>query len=234
MTLETIEYRDGDVALSGRLVRPAGQPRGAILILPSIGNGNPAMEQRAQMLADAGFVAMVADFYGKPVPDDFDELLKMAGEVRATAEGYRRRLRAGLDTLAAAAPGLPMGAMGYCMGGQGALELARDGAPLVMVCSFHGILQTDAPASADRPITARVLVCHGDADPLVPHEQVLAFWAEMNAAGAQWHFHSYGGVKHGFTDPDSDARAMDFLGYDASADRQSWAALTSMLDEVFA
>ena len=79
---------------------------------------------------------------------------------------------------------------------------------------------------------AHLLVCHGDADPMVPREQVLAFWQEMDDAGANWHFHSYSGVKHGFTDPGSDARGLPAIAYDASADRQSWAALMSFLDEV--
>ena len=68
---------------------------------------------------------------------------------------------------------------------------------------------------------------------MVPRAQVLAFWDEMDAAGANWHFHSYAGVKHGFTDPGSDARGLPAIGYDASADRQSWAALIELLDEIY-
>lgn len=77
-------------------------------------------------------------------------------------------------------------------------------------------------------------MCHGDADPLAPREKVLAFWEEMDTAGAIWHFHSYSGVKHNFTDPASDLRGSDMFGYNASADRQSWAAMQSLFDEVFA
>ena len=69
---------------------------------------------------------------------------------------------------------------------------------------------------------------------MVPHEQVLAFWNEMNAAGVNWHFHAYSGVKHGFTDPASDARGLPAIAYNASAVRQSWAALLAMMDEVLA
>ncbi|MFM5907345.1 MAG: dienelactone hydrolase family protein, partial [Novosphingobium sp.] len=127
--------------------------------------------------------------------------------------------------------GLRFGAIGYCMGGQAALELARTGADLALVASFHGILFT--ARQADRAIAPRVLVCHGDADPMVPREQVMAFWQEMDAVQANWHFHAYSGVKHGFTDPGSDARGMAAIAYDASADRQSWAALMNLCDEVF-
>lgn len=233
MTFETIDYAHGDVALKGRLVRPEGTPRGAILILPTIANINANMERRATMLADLGFVAMVADFYGAPV-ESFEASFPMGNALRADVDHYRARLVAGLDALASAAPGLTLSAIGYCMGGQAALELARLGAPIVLAASFHGILATDRPATAQTPVKARLFISHGDADPLVPREQVLDFWKEMDAAGGNWHFHSYAGVKHGFTDPESDARGKDFLGYSTSADRQSWQALAALLDEVYA
>ncbi len=232
MSLERIDYAHGDVALTGWLARPEGTPRGAILILPTIANVNAGMEQRARMLADQGFVAMVADFYGEPV-ESFEASFPLGNALRADVDHYRARITAGLDALAKAAPGLTLSAIGYCMGGQAALELARMNAPIVLAASFHGLLTSDRPATAETPIKPRLLICHGDADPLVPREQVLDFWKEMDAAGGNWHFHAYAGVKHGFTDPDSEARGKDFLGYNASADRQSWLALTALLDEVY-
>jgi dienelactone hydrolase len=129
------------------------------------------------------------------------------------------------------AQGLRLGAIGYCMGGQAAIEAARAGEDLFAVASFHGILSTGLPAEAGT-VRARILVCHGDADPMAPRQQLHAFWDEMDAAGADWHFHAYAGVKHGFTDSGSDARGMAALAYDTSADRQSWAALTSLFDEI--
>lgn len=232
MAVEQVDYADGDVALTGFAAKPEGAPRAAVLVLPTIANCNTPMIRRAHMLAQAGYLVLIADFYGVQVRD-FDHARELAGPLRASAEGYRQRLRAGLAALTAQpeARGLPVAAVGYCMGGQAALELARDGADLVLAASFHGLLDTQAPA---RPgtVKARILVCHGDADPLVPRSQVMAFWEEMDAAGANWHFHSYSGVRHGFTDPGSDERGMAAIGYDASADRQSWAALMGLLDEV--
>jgi dienelactone hydrolase len=154
--------------------------------------------------------------------------------LRADVGVYRSRLRAALSAMAAlpGVSGLPVAAIGYCMGGQAALELARGGAEIAGVVSFHGILQTGKPAAPGR-IKARILVCHGDADPLAPRADVLAFWDEMDAAGANWHFHSYAGVKHGFTDPASDTRGIEAIAYNASADRQSWAAMREFFDEIF-
>ena len=231
--LATIDYRDGPTQLTGLLARPAGAPRATVLVFPTIANANPPIERRARMLADAGYLALIADFYGVQ-PESFEAAQAAAGELRASVPGYRARLRAAFDCLThlPGASGLPLAAIGYCMGGQAALELARDGAALSGVVSFHGILETGKPAEAGA-IKARLLVCHGDADPLVPRPQVLTFWDEMDAAGADWHFHAYSGVKHGFTDPGSDARGLAAIGYNASADRQSWTALTSFFDEIF-
>jgi len=233
MALEPIAYADGDTALTGWLARPAGAARGAVLVLPTIMNANPPMERRAAMLADAGFVAMIADFYGQPVRD-FEHSRELSGALRGSVDGYRARLRAGLAALTGLpeAQGLKAAAVGYCMGGQAALELARDGADLVLAASFHGLLDTGRPA-APGAVRARLFISHGDADPLATRSQVLDFWQEMDTAGANWHFHSYSGVRHGFTDPGSDARGMAAIGYDSSADRQSWAALMSLFDEVF-
>ena len=231
--LVRIDYREGGVALTGWLARPPAHPRAAIVVFPTIVNANLPMERRARMLAEAGYLAMIADFYGE-VPQSFAAADPLAQQLRATPEGYRARLRAAIATLRdhPASAGLPMAAIGFCMGGQAALEAARDGAELAAAVSFHGILDTQARA-APGTIKPRILVCHGDADPMVPREAVLAFWEEMDAAGADWHFHSYAGVRHGFTDPGSDARGMDAVKYNASADRQSWAAMLALFDEAF-
>jgi dienelactone hydrolase len=204
------------------------------VIFPTIMNVNEPMERRAQMLADAGYVAFIADFYGEDVRD-FQHSVELATALRGDVDHYRTRLIAAIAALRAhpAAAGLSLATIGYCMGGQAALEMARAGENLVLAASFHGILESGRPATAETPIETRILVCHGDADPLVPRTQVLAFWEEMDAARANWHFHSYSGVRHGFTDPESDGRGMAAIGYDASADRQSWSALVSLLDEVF-
>jgi dienelactone hydrolase len=100
----------------------------------------------------------------------------------------------------------------------------------VVFASFHVLLDTSCP-SEPGAVKARILICHGDADPLVPREQVFAFWEEMDRAGADWHFHSYSGVRHGFTNPQSPA-GNPAVAYDASADRQSWAAMLSLFEEV--
>jgi dienelactone hydrolase len=227
-----IEYADGDVTLTGSLHAPNGQPRAAVLVMPTIMNATPSVMDKAADLATNGYLALVADFYGQ-APAGFDEARDLAMGIRQSPDTYRQRLRAGLKALATRpeAAGLPIGVIGFCMGGQAALELARDGAPLFAAVSFHGLLDTEQPAEPGE-VVARILVCHGDADPMVPRSKVLAFWEEMDAAGANWHFHSYAGVKHGFTNPAPNPNPA--TAYDSSADRQSWAAMYNLFDEVLA
>ena len=232
--LEQLAYSDGETALTGWLARPAGAARAAIVVFPTIVNITPATERRAKMLAEAGFVAMVADFYGRS-PSSFEEAGPLSKELTADPDRFRARLTAAASALRShpAAQGLPLAAIGFCMGGQSAIELARAGEELAFAASFHGTFRTRRKASADAPHKPRLLICHGDADPLAPREDVLALWEELDAAGYRWHFHGYSGVRHGFTDPASDARGLDAIRYDASADRQSWEALMNLADEVF-
>lgn len=229
--LDRIDYSHGDVALTGWLARPEGEPRGAIVVYPTIANVNAAIERRARMLAAEGYLAFIADFYGSPVAD-FAAAGELANDLRADPIYYRERLAAAIETLATLplASGLPIATVGYCMGGGAALEMARAGKDIFAAVSFHGLLKTPLPAEKGA-VRARILVCHGDADPMVPRGHVLAFWEEMDAAGADWHFQSYSGVKHGFTDPASDERDIDAVAYDVSADRESWAAMLGLLDE---
>ena len=231
--LEPVEYRDGATVLTGWLARPEGRPRAAIVVFPTIANVTAPVERRAVLLAGQGYLALVADFYG-PAADSPETARELAPALRADPHAYRQRLAAAVRAMREhpAATGLPMGAIGYCMGGGAVLELARAGADLAVVVSFHGLLDTKLPASPGG-VKARILVCHGVDDPMAPRADVIAFWDEMDRAGANWHLHCYSGVKHGFTDPASDMRGIPALGYDSSADRQSWAAATSLMDEVF-
>jgi dienelactone hydrolase len=230
MQLDPLPYTDGDIALTGLLARPSGPTRAAVLVFPTIMNATESVEAKARALAEQGYLALIADFYGRR-PANFDDARALAAAIRPDPLAYRRRLRAGLKALASLpeTEGLSFAAIGFCMGGQAALELARDGAPLFAAVSFHGLLDTGLPAEPGG-LATRILVCHGDADPMVPRSQVLAFWEEMDAAQANWHFHSYSGVKHGFTNPAPTENPA--TAYDASADRQSWSAMLELFDEV--
>jgi dienelactone hydrolase len=232
MTPEKVPYADGETELTGLLYRPAGKPRAAIIVYPTIMNQEGVVLEKAASLAERGYLAFMADFYGRN-PANFEQSREFTAEIRPQPQDFRRRVRQAIAAVAGLpeAEGLPLGAIGFCMGGGAVLELAREGAPFAAVVSFHGLLTTDLPAAPGK-VGARILVCHGDADPAVPRSHVTAFWEEMDEAGADWHFHSYSGVKHGFTNPAPPLNPA--VAYDASADRQSWAAMFELFDEVFA
>lgn len=229
--MKQVGYSDRGTALTGWLAQPAGVPRAAIAVFPTIMNLTPAVEAKAKALANAGYLAFVADFYGEPVPD-FTTSQALSKALVTDPDHFRQRQRAALAAMGslAEAAGLPQAAIGFCMGGMAVLDLARDGADLQAVVSFHGLLETGR--KAHQPIKPRILVCHGDADALVPRSHVLAFWEEMDAVGANWHFQSYSGVPHGFTNPNP-SPATGALAFDASADRHSWASTLTLFDEVF-
>ena len=227
-------YRHGDVELSGYLAQPSRYPRAGILIVPTIAGPTQLMFDRARWLASLGYSAMVCDLYGKGALVDLREARKLADELRADAQYYRDRFRCALEELRTRSKlaNSRIGAIGYCMGGEIVLEMARGGEDIALVVSFHGLLATPLPARRGT-IKARILVCHGRADPFVPPKQLRAFQEEMDFAGADCHVHIYSGVLHGFTDPGSNAKAVEAVRYNPSADRQSKAAMLSMFDEMF-
>ena len=229
MGFAQVPYCDGAVELAGLHARPAGKPRAAVAIYPTFMNSTAVVEAKAAELIEAGYAVLIGDFYGQETPADGDAAFAAMSRLRSDPVAMRQRLRATLDLLRKLEPDLPHLAIGFCLGGMAVLEMARDGQDLAAVVSFHGLLETALPA--DKPITPRILVCHGDADALVPRSQVAAFWEEMEAVKADWHFHSYAGVEHGFTAPQRPNGAVN-PAYDASADRQSWAAMHSLFDEV--
>jgi dienelactone hydrolase len=238
MQTHDIDYRDEAVNLRGYLAfddKAAGRRPGVLVFHEGLGLGDFAMA-RARMLAELGYVALAADMFGdRRQARSLQEVAKLVGDLRNEPETLRARGRAALATLAA----LPqvdanrLGAIGFCFGGSVVLELARDGADLKAVVSFHGVLATRTPAVAGK-VTASVLVCTGADDPLAPSEQVAAFEDEMRAAEVRdWQIISYGNTLHGFTNPAADGSIMRAALYSEQADRRSWASMRSLFDEVF-
>jgi dienelactone hydrolase len=236
MATRLLEYRDGAVTLKGSLSDGggAGARPGVVLFPEAFGIGDHAIE-RARRLAALGYVALAADPYGEGMQaKDLPHAIELMNAVRSDVGRWRARAQAALDALRSQ-PGVDGGklaAIGYCFGGSTALELARSGAPLGAVVSFHGGLEAPRPEDA-RNIRARVLVCHGASDPLIPPAQVAAFEAQMRETTVDWQLSSYGGAVHSFTNPDADKLGNPALAYNATADRRSWAAMLALFQEAF-
>ena len=237
MAHRTLEYRDGSVTLKGHLAEVGGQePRPGVVLFPeAFGIGDHVIE-RARRLAAIGYVALAADPYGDGAQArDLPHAIELMNAVRSSVDGWRARARAALEALSAQ-PGVErrkLAAIGSCFGGSTALELARSGAPLSAVVTFHAGLEAPRPEDA-RNIRARVLVCHGASDPLIPAEQVEAFQAQMRATQVDWQFHSYGGAVHSFTNPDAGALGNPAFAYHEAADQRSWSSMLALFEEAFA
>lgn len=235
MTIEAFAYRDGGIELLGELHKPAGAGNGcAVLVVHEADGIGGNVRRRCAILSKLGYIAAAADLHGGGRVLDGPEIAPAMAGFRADPALLRRRVRAGFDALAEASmlPPDRIAAIGYCFGGLAVLELARSGAPLCAVASFHGLLTTSVPGAAGA-VTARVLACTGALDPLVPPEDVAAFQAEMTAAAADWQLIVYGRALHSFTNEAVDGMGDPRMAYDRLADRQSWAALQGFLDDSF-
>ena len=234
MQTRTLDYRDGALRLSGLLVRDdkrAGMRPGIVLFPDARGIGEHVID-RARRLAELGFVALAADPYGDGAQArDTPHAWELMGNLRSDVTRWRGRAQAALDALSSQenVDQARLAAVGFCFGGTTALELARSGAPLAGVVSFHGGLGSPRPEDA-RDIKAKVLVCHGAMDPFVPPAQLAAFEEQMSKTNVDWQVHVYGGTMHAFTNPGVDVEGM---AYNAVADRRSWNAMLTLFEEVF-
>ncbi len=235
-----IEYSDGDQALVGFLAWDDAieGKRPGVLVVHQWTGLTGYEERRARMLAELGYVAFAADIYGKGIRPTAEsgEAGKWAGKFRGgDRANFRQRLNAGLDVLREQPQTDPsrLGAIGYCFGGTGVLELARSGADVDAVVSFHGGLDSPRPADGAN-IGARVLVCHGAVDPHVSDEDLAAFESELRDNGVDYVLVKYAGAVHAFTQPMAGNDPSRGAAYDAKADERSWEHMKLFLAEAFA
>lgn len=229
----TVEYKDGATTLEGYAAwDPATKgKRPLVLVFHEWWGHGPYVRKRAEQLAGLGYVAFAVDMYGKGVrAKDHAEASKLAGAQFEDRALMRRRAKAGLDAglaLSDVDPGR-VAAIGYCFGGGAVLELARMGADLKAVVSFHGALATSQPAK-DKP-KAKILVQHGGSDAMI-NPQLPGFMDEMRKVDADWELAVYGRAVHSFTVPEAGNDPKKGMAYDADADAKSWARMRAFLDE---
>ncbi|MFZ2162036.1 MAG: dienelactone hydrolase family protein [Sideroxyarcus sp.] len=212
--------------------------RPGILVVHEWWGHNEYARKRARMLAEQGYTALAVDMYGDGKqahhPDDAG---KFASEVSKNAALAKSRFDAAY-TLISKETTVDAGniaAIGYCFGGSVVLNMARIGEPLKAVVSFHGSLKTATPAEAGK-VKARMASFTGEADPMIPMEQVAAFRQEMDKADVSYIVVTYPGAKHAFTNPEADKFGQEFklpLAYDAAADKASWSEGLAFLADAF-
>lgn len=231
-----VEYRQGETVLKGLVAwdaAAAGRRPGVLVVHEWWGHSEHERNQ-ARRLAAAGYVALAVDMYGDGKtaahPQEAQAFVVDATKDPAVVAA---RFNAALATLLEDPHVDPerIGAIGYCFGGMVVLSMARAGADLDAVVSFHGALPS-GPVDSGK-VKAHVLVATGAADPFVPAAAVESFRKEMEAAGAAVHVVSYLNAKHAFTNPAAGDRGMEQLAYDAPADTASWQAMRALFEEVW-
>lgn len=228
--IEEVTYYDGDVLCIGLVAKPIAFGQSPAILVCHEGPGiGDHVRRRIEQLAEAGFVAFAADIYGggAPLLSTMPDIGKRLMPWLENRPALRTRARAGLQAMAQ----LPevnsekMFAIGFCFGGTTVLELARDGAPLLGVASFHGMLPTTHPA-AHGAVKASVLSCTGALDQFIGLDDRNAFEKEMTEAGAQWRTMLFANAKHAFTN--KDAPDTPNTGYNEEAATESWGAMEKL------
>jgi dienelactone hydrolase len=198
-----------------------------VVVFPAWTGISDNERQHAKRLAQLGYVAFVADTYGKGInPKPPKDSAAQAGIYMKDRGLYREHAQAALDQLTK----LPMvdathiAAIGYCFGGAGALELARSGAPLKAVVVFHADLTSPTPDD-DKNIKGRVLALQGADDPVVPEAERQKFADEMRAAHVDWQLVTYGGTVHCYTDAAAGSDTSHGCAYNAQSEQRSWVAM---------
>ncbi len=232
----SIEYKDGDVLLEGYLAwdDTNGDQRPGILISHAWAGRSEFEEDKAESLAELGYAGFAIDLYGKGVrgsnAEENSALMQPLMDDRATLQ---RRMKLALEQVRKQEVVDPsrVAAMGFCFGGLSVLDLARTGADLAGVASFHGLFNAPGNTGGNR-ISAKVLVMHGWDDPMATPDQVLSLADELNEMGADWQIHGYGNTMHAFTNPAANDPGFGTV-YNAQADRRSWQSLQLFLAEIF-
>lgn len=236
MHLSTYLYYHGEQELHGFLAykEPNNQPKPAVIVAHDWSGRNDFACDVAKHLAELGYIGFAADQYGLGrIGTTLDEKKAFMTPLINNRTFLYERMRAALDTVSAMpeVDATRIAAIGFCFGGLCVLDLARFGAELRGVVSFHGLLNKPNDYKAQN-IQAKILALHGYDDPMGPPEELNAFCQEMTAAKADWRVYQYGNSQHGFTNPKADDHKAGIV-YNPLTAKRSWAAMTQFLDEIF-
>lgn len=234
---ETVEYKLGDTTFEGAVAfdDASKDKRPGVLIIHDWMGVTDYTRSIAQEIAKMGYVAFAADIYGKGVrPADAQAASAEAGKYKSDRKLLRERVTAGFAQLTKheLVDGKKCVAIGYCFGGTTVLELARSGADIAGVVSFHGGLDSLTPEDA-KQIKAKVLVLHGADDPFVKTPDIAAFQEELRKAGVDWQMVYYGNAVHSFTKKAAGNDKSKGNAYHEPSARRSWEAMKAFFDEIF-
>jgi dienelactone hydrolase len=233
---ETITYEVGGQKFKGVLAwdDSVKGKRAGVLVCHEWWGNNDYSKSRAEQLAKLGYVVFALDMYGDgKTTTDVAKAQEWSKQLYSDPAVVRERAAAGLKVLASRpeVDASRVAAIGYCMGGTVALELARTGADLKAVVCFHTSALTAKDPADNKKIKAKVLVCHGAADPMTPSTMIAEFKKQMDEAKVSYRVIEYPGAKHSFTNPKADEFKIDGVGYNKEADEKSWADMRAFFAE---
>jgi dienelactone hydrolase len=233
--LKPVNYSDGNQKLNGISSRPKKQSKqkAGILILPAWMGIDKHAKETALKLNDLGYHCFIADIYGEGnYPKNQGEASKMASFYKTNTDAYVHRIQLALDQLIkSGADPSRIVVIGYCFGGTGALNAARENMPVKGVVSFHGGLGKDTNRVI-KTILPKVLVCHGANDFYIPASDISAFQNEMKQSKADWQMIYYANAVHAFTDPAAGNDPSGGAAYHEQADKRSWKHMIQFLNEI--
>ena len=233
MKTEIVNYQAKNIDLKGYVAFPDAENAPLVLIVHTWAGKDEFVHQRAEDLAALGYVGFAVDMYGNgKVGADTAENESLMTPLVSDRDMLKDRIVSALN-FGKSLPGVNssrVAAIGYCFGGLVVLDLARSGEDLSGVVSFHGLLM---PSDiSEKGIKAKVLVLHGERDPMVPLDMVDTFQKEMTEADADWQLHSYGGTYHAFTNPDANDPNLG-TQFNKSANERSWQSMKNFFAEIF-
>jgi dienelactone hydrolase len=231
-----IEYVHGNLVLEGYCVvdTTKGGDKPAVIVAHDWSGRNEFACQKAEKLAELGYVGFALDMYGRgQVGKTNEEKMALMKPLMEDRNLLTQRMLVAVETVKRLeiVRASHIAAMGYCFGGACVLDLARSGAEVRGVISVHGLLS--APELPPNQIHAKVLALHGHDDPMVSPEQVALFEKEMTDYAADWQLHIYGHTKHAFANPAAHDHQLGTV-YNEVADSRSWQAAKNFLTEIFA
>ena len=233
MKTEEVNYQLDEQSYNAFVAYPEDQNRPLVLIAHTWAGRDGFVEERARKLAEEGYVAMAVDMYGEgKVGSTTEENQAMMTPLVEDRSKLKSVINAALEkgkTLEGVDQS-KIAAIGYCFGGLVVLDLARSGADVKGVVSFHGLLM--GSDISETGIKSKVLVLHGERDPMVPLEMVESFQNEMTQAGADWQLHSYGNAYHAFTNKEANDPNLG-TQYSEDADKRSWKSMQNFFAEIF-
>ena len=238
MSIQTrhINYEDGGTVLEGQLAwdDSIDGPRPGVMVCHAWAGRSEFENNKAVELAKLGYTGFAMDLYGKGVlGTSTDENAALMQPFLDDRSMLQQRLLLSLDTMReqAEVEQSKVAAIGFCFGGLCVLDIARSGADIDGVVSFHGLFGAPGNTTGNT-IKAKVLALHGWDDPMAPPDAVVALGQELTSMGADWQLHGYGNTMHAFTNPEANDPGFGTV-YSESADRRSWTSMQNFLGELF-